>query len=162
TKTGAGTLTISGTQSHGAGAVLAATAGTINLNTDGGTNLTVNAMNAGTAVNFGSTQHLAALSVSQGAKATLVQNGAPGFPPYVGSNKHLSTAALSVLDTSVLDVTNNALVIQYTGNSTPLAAITAAITGGAHVVGGVAQWDGNGIDSSTAHGDLVANPSSPL
>jgi autotransporter-associated beta strand protein len=43
TRSGPGTLTISGTQNHGAGAIFNATAGTTNINSDAGPNLAVNA-----------------------------------------------------------------------------------------------------------------------
>src|SRR5207253_1225148 len=68
----------------------------------------------------------------------------------------------TVTGTGKLDVTNNTMVVSYGGGASPLAAITAAITNGAAVSGGVPAWNGPGIDSSTAAGDYLANPGNGL
>jgi fibronectin-binding autotransporter adhesin len=61
TKTGVGSLTISGAQTNSGTATITNSAGTLNLNSNGGANLTVNA-NGGT-TNFGVAQTLKAIGV---------------------------------------------------------------------------------------------------
>src|SRR4029079_10158225 len=63
TTSGAGVLTISRTQSHGAGALLVAGASTTNLDSDMGTNLS---LQANATVNLGATQRLAGLQIGAG------------------------------------------------------------------------------------------------
>src|SRR6185436_14041097 len=90
TKSGAGTLNITGAQTHGSGAVLTVSAGTANVNTDAGSNTTRNlTVNANSTTNFGAGQHLAALNVGAGATATLT----------AGGPKNLVTNALSIAGT---------------------------------------------------------------
>src|SRR5438045_5709259 len=69
TKSGAGTLIINGTQSHGAGAKLVAGDGTVDLNSDGGPNLLLDAIGSAAKVNLNHTQHLNAISLNKGASA---------------------------------------------------------------------------------------------
>jgi len=71
TKTGAGALTISGPQNHGAGAALSVNQGRVNLNSNAGTagsaagsNLSLNIGGVGASVVLGANQDLKALNVS--------------------------------------------------------------------------------------------------
>jgi hypothetical protein len=135
-KSGPGTLTISGPQSHAAGAILTASAGLTNLNSDGGPNLSVQ---ANAATNFGSSQHLAALSIGSGAIAKVI----------IGSNKLLVTDSFTIAGgstpTGKLDLQDNGLVINYTG-ATPLATVRQQIIAG---YGPGKDWTGlTGIGSS--------------
>jgi hypothetical protein len=145
TKRGAGTLTISGTQSHGTGAVLVANGGVTNLNADGGPNLSVQA-NAN--LNFGATQHLAGVTIGEGGRATLTPGG----------EKNLVTAALAIAggDTPIgtLDLTDNAAIIDYSGTSSD-ATVRNQIIAGRGGSGLGKTWNGQGITSSTAAAILM-------
>jgi hypothetical protein len=141
-KTGPGTLTIVGAQTNGTGAAWTASAGTLNLNSDAGTNTTVN---ANSTTNFGSTQHLAALHVGAGATATLT----------AGATKNLVTGTLTIAGgatpTGKLDITDNAAIVDYpAAGLNPEAAIRAQILAGRGGSGLGKTWDGQGITSSTA------------
>jgi hypothetical protein len=144
TKTGPGALTIAGAQTHGPGAVLTVSAGIANINTNAGSdtarNLTVN---ANSTTNFGSTQHLANLSVGAGAKATLT----------AGSNKVLVSNVPTIAGatgawTGTIDLMDNDQVAQSSA-ATKTAdfnrlydQIKSGYAGGA--------WTGTGITSSAA------------
>ena len=139
TKTGAGTLTITGAHSHVAGSALTAAAGTLNLNSDGGANLTIHA-NGGT-TNFGVTQHLAAVNVNDGGHA-VVTSGA-------GGNKVLVATGLAVAGSGTLDLRDNKLI-----TATP----AGTATGGVYAAGSVhrmvqtayqeSAWSGPGLTTS--------------
>ena len=153
TRTGAGTLTISGVQNHRAGAVLNATGGVTNINSDGGANLAVQ-VNPGvnfTRVNFGSTQHLASLQI--GFRAT-AQMGP-------GGGKTLVTSALAIAGSADapegrFDLNDNSAVIDYSGNS-PAATVRGQIIAARGGAGLGALWNGFGITSSAA---AAADPES--
>ena len=138
TKSGPGALTIRGVQTHGAGAVLNANAGTVHLDSDGGANLTVNA-NAPVVV--GASQHLAALHVADGVTVTLTPGG----------GEVLSLGAYTLGPTGGIDLADNDLVIRADGGSRAavLADVTARLTSGAAAL----AWNGPGISSSTAATD---------
>lgn len=107
------------------------------LGTDGnagGSNLTVNVNGS---MSFAATQHLAALNIAAGASATLA----------VGGSRVLVTSILSIAGTGRLDLTNNDMIVDYTGAS-PLSAVQSLLTTGYASAG----WNGNGISSSTAAG----------
>jgi hypothetical protein len=145
TKTGLGAATIGGGQTHGAGAALVVSGGTLNLNSDAGTssifNLTLSASGASTA-DLGATQHLAALSLAAGARANL---GA-------GHDKVLVAKALGIeevggLPTSRLDLADNAMIVDYVDpGPSPLQDIKRWIASGCDG----RLWDGNGIVSTSA------------
>jgi hypothetical protein len=142
TKTGQGTLTVSGTQTNGAGTAWTISAGTLNLNSDAGTNTTVN---ANSTTNFGSTQHLAALAVGAGATATITPGGA----------KNVVTSALTIAGsttpTGKLDLTDNGAIIDFpAAGPNPEATIRAQIISGRGGGGLGKTWNGQGITSSTA------------
>jgi hypothetical protein len=141
TKSGAGTLTISGTQTHGAGAVLVASAGTTNLNSDAGTNLL---LQANAAVNLGATQHLGGVQIGAGATLQVA----------TGPSKSLVTPTLAIAGTPTaptgkLDLTTNSGIVNYTGTS-PADAIRQQILSGRGGSGLGKTWNGQGITSSAA------------
>ena len=146
-KIGPGTLTISGTQTHGAGAVLAANTGVVNLNSDGGANLQ---LQAGGTVNLGATQHLGGVQIGDAATVQLTP----------GAIKTLVTPTLTIAGsptapTGTLDLVNDAAILDYSGTS-PAPTVRLQIIsarGGTELVG---TWDGLGITSSSA----AADPSS--
>ncbi len=135
-KIGAGTLTIGGAQSHGSAATIHAIAGVLNLNSDGGDQLTVE---ANATVRFGSTQHIAALHVGPSGTATLT----------AGGGKVLVTTDLVVNGT--LDLANNVLVVRSTlaARAAVLNDVFAKLASG--FAGGL--WNGSGINSSAAAAD---------
>jgi hypothetical protein len=143
-----GTLTVSGPQSHGASASLNVTGGTATLNTDAGStsayNLAVSATGGILALN--ATQHLRSLTV--GAPVTL---GPITKGPVTAGTNVLVTKQFATSGAGQLDLTNNALVFDYTGSPGPaLTTVRAAIVSG--FAGGA--WTGPGIVSGTA----AANP----
>jgi hypothetical protein len=111
-------------------------------NSAGFDTLNVNTDSAGSAsVLFNETQKLAALNIGTGGKATMFANG----------NNVLSTRTLLLAGGAKLDLTNNDMILDYTGTS-PLANIVTMI--GSARNGG--SWNGTtGITSSTA---AAANP----
>jgi autotransporter-associated beta strand protein len=142
TKSGAGTLTISGTQSHGAGAVLVASAGVTNLNSDGGQNLSVR---ANAQLNIGATQHLGGLQIGAGGTTRITTGGV----------KNVVTGALTIAGgatpTGTLDVTSQGVVVDYpAAGPNPGPDIRAQIIAGRGAPGLIGTWDGKGITSSTS------------
>jgi hypothetical protein len=145
-KTGAGTLTIAGTQSHGTNSTLSVEGGVTNINTDAGTNLNVLTSGSGTQVNFGANQHLNSLNIGAGTIETVAANG----------TRLLVTKSLTFdggnNPTGKLDVMNNRVIVDYSGAS-PLNSIRDQIIAGRGGVGfGNATWSENGIKSTTAAG----------
>jgi hypothetical protein len=146
-KSGPGTLTISGPQTHGAGAVLIANAGVVNLNSDGGQNLF---LQANAPVNFGSSQHLSVLNVGGGAKATL----------NAGGNKVLVTnqptiAGTTGVWTGTIDVADNDAVFRSTA-ANKASDFTRLYDQVKFGFGG-GNWAGRGITSSSAATNASAN-----
>jgi hypothetical protein len=93
---------------------------------------------SGAQVNFAaSLTTLNSLSISN-AGATLV----------AGSNRVLKTSAMSILGTGYLDLSDNDLIVDYTGSS-PMNSIRGWLASGRNF----AAWNGNGIRSSTAAAD---------
>jgi xyloglucan-specific exo-beta-1,4-glucanase len=84
------------------------------------------------------------LSLSNSATAIIT-------PASTGSPTILALAALKINDTSVLDVTNNEVLINYGSGTDPIAAIFSSIARG-YASG---AWNGTGIISSVAR----TNPS---
>ena len=84
---------------------------------------------------FASPQDLAQLTMGAGARALISEGGA----------NTLRTRALTIDPAATLNITNNAVVVDYTGSS-PLAAAQARLAQGYN--GG--NWLGSGITSSTA------------
>lgn len=86
-------------------------------------------------MNFASTEHLAGPNIAAGTTATMPQDG----------SRALVTKALSITSGGKLDLTDNALIVGYTGGS-PISTIQSLL--GSGYAGG--PWNGNGIMSSTA------------
>ena len=148
TKTGNGTLNISGTQNY---LNLVTSAGTTNVNTPLGTTPTaltaVTTVTANAATNFTVSQNLKSLTIGPGALVTLT--------PHISPIKHIdiSPNTLTIDPTGKLNITDNVLVVRGANapaNAANLAAITAEIATGSN--GGA--WNGAGINSSTAAGDI--------
>src|SRR5687767_1887134 len=102
TKSGAGTLNITGPQAHGAGAQLVVAEGAVNMNTNAGSTsarpLTINA--TGGNVSFNASQHVAALNVGDGVNATVTPGG----------NKTILADSVSVTGSGRLNLNDNHLV----------------------------------------------------
>jgi autotransporter-associated beta strand protein len=156
TKEGAGTLTVSGPQAHASAAGLIVNAGTLNLNTDAGSsssyNLSLTAHDS-SIVNFGATQHLNSLTLTETALATVTS----------GTSKTIVTKSLSMpgspSPTAKLDLTNNFLIVDYDAG-TPLAAIQGYVKAGMGPKDGIGRvhWDGtSGITSSTANANYLTS-----
>ncbi|MEO6434534.1 MAG: dockerin type I domain-containing protein, partial [Tepidisphaeraceae bacterium] len=139
TRTGNGTLTITGPQSHGPGAVLTVSGGTVNLDSNVGSATSANlTINANAITNFGSTQNLAALNVGAGATARI----------NTGSGAVIKTSALSVAGTGKLDLADVAMIVRTGGvgswNGSSYTGLTGLIRSGRN--GGA--WSGPGIITS--------------
>ncbi|MCX5674455.1 MAG: autotransporter-associated beta strand repeat-containing protein [Planctomycetota bacterium] len=145
-KTGPGTLTVAGTQTYGPNTTLKVNQGTLALKTDvGAVNpyaLAVNVSGTGAAANFGSSQHLAGLTIGASGQAAVA----------AGGSRTLSTRMLNITGgaepTGRLDLADNFLVVSYTGSS-PLAQIADLVRSGFADL----AWNGNGISSSAAAAD---------
>ena len=131
TKTGGGTLTISGAQAHGAGAVFDALAGTTSFSSDGGSNLTVN---AGAPVDFNSSQRLAGLTIAPAIDVQLALGGA----------RTLSVAAFTNTG-GTLDLHDNDMIVRNGGGAKRAMIDNQVAT--AYAFG---AWTGPGITSSRA------------
>jgi hypothetical protein len=151
TKVGPATVTVAGPQAPGTGASLNVQAGTANLNTDAGADantahkLSVTVGGAGSTVNFGATQHLAALTADANGLARLTGGG----------SKVLATNALTIAGstgawTGKVDLTDNDMVIRNgaAGFATTYDQVKTGYNGGA--------WDGLGISSSAANDGVTA------
>ncbi len=96
----------------------------------------INANGVGTAaVEFTTSQDLASLTIGTGGSATLTPGG----------NKVINTQTVSMTGSAVLDLTDNDMIIDYTGAS-PINGIIAILIGAYN--GGA--WNGPGIHSSVA------------
>jgi autotransporter-associated beta strand protein len=121
---GTGTVTLSGSNSYSGGTIVST--GTLVAASD-------NALPSGGALTLGTT---AGTTVLTTAIAKLA----------VGSG-HSTVSALTINPGSTLDIANNSLAIDYgSGNTSPLAAVQAAIGSGYNGGG----WNGTGIISSSA------------
>jgi hypothetical protein len=101
------------------------------------------------AISMASTQHLGSLDLQGASTAVLTSGG----------TKTLVTKSLSIAGgaapTAKLDLTDNNLVVDYTGGSSPWADVQAWVRAGRGVkdTNGLYHWDGNGITSSVAAAD---------
>jgi hypothetical protein len=135
-------LTISGTQSHGAGAILTVSTGTLNLDTNAGSiaspgTLTIN---ANSTTNFNVTQNLAALNIGPAATATLL----------AGGGRSIKTASLTIDGSGALDLTDRGLVVDYSDTSVA-SQVRGYLISGRN--GGT--WNGPGIRSSAFDGGIL-------
>jgi hypothetical protein len=112
------------------------TGGAVNVASDGN-GLSLTASNVAT-VNFSTSQHLAALTLADNAKAALAAAG----------DHFIRTNALSIAPTATLDLVDNDLILQSTAanRSADLATVAGLIKSSRN--GGV--WNGQGIISSAA------------
>jgi hypothetical protein len=109
----------------------------------------------GTTTSISSPQHLAALNIGANATATFTSGGV----------KNLVAAAVNIAGgaapTGTLDLTNNALILNYpAAGPNPAADVRSQIIAGRGAVGLGATWTGKGITSSTAAAQVVAEPES--
>ena len=103
----------------------------------GDNTVTVNTDATGLAeVIFGGVENLAALTVNAGGRARIA----------AGGSNVLRLGALTVTGTGALDLTNNAVILDYDGGSPLLTTVLPLVTSG--YAGGT--WTGAGITSSTA------------
>jgi len=89
------------------------------------------------ALYFNQTQAVQSLSISAGGRGFIT----------AGSATVLTTNALTIAAGGILDMANNAMIVDYTGPS-PLATVGSYLQSG-YAAG---AWTGNGINSSTAAG----------
>jgi autotransporter-associated beta strand protein len=137
TKTGAGSLTLRGVQSHGAGAKLLLQEGPVNLNSDPGTsaqrNLSIDATGGSVAVN--ASLHIASLNVGTGVTATMS----------TGGNKVIFTDTLSSAGTGKININDNFIVVTRgtlgAFDGTSYNGLTAKIASGLNA----GNWNGPGI-----------------
>jgi hypothetical protein len=135
-KGGDGALTITGTQTHFNGTAINVNAGTLNMNSSGGTTLTIN---ANSTTNFGATQQLAAVNVGPNATASVVDDAT--------AKVVLNTGTMSIDATGRIDLENNKLL-----TNTPVGTFDGAAYNG--VQGEVARaynfgaWDQPGLMTS--------------
>ncbi len=140
TKTGGGTLTIAGAQTHGSGATLTVSAGALVMNSDAGSAssriLSVNA--SGGNATFNTTEHLAGLSVSAASTATLAAD----------TTRVIVTDAVAATSGGRIDLKDNKLIVKSgtlgTFNGAAYTGITGLIAFGYN--GGT--QDGTGIVTS--------------
>jgi hypothetical protein len=152
-RTGAGELTISGAQTHGAASVFHALAGTTNFNSNAGgaggnpvLSINVGTVSTPSVVNFNSWQNLAALDIKGTSTVTVGVNG----------DRVLDTAltiggSLGAW-TGKLDLNDNILIVRHNdpdNGATTLARVVDQIASGLNMAG-EGYWDGPGICSSTA------------
>jgi autotransporter-associated beta strand protein len=144
TKTGAGTLVIAGAQNHATGAALTHSAGTLVMNSNAGDLTTANLqLNSAATTDFNASQNLRGLSITGGV--TQLAHTASG------PTKSIKTKSLSVSGGGTLDLTNNRLIVDYTG-----ASELGSWSGGSYTkILGLLQtgrnggaWDGTGIITS--------------
>jgi len=156
TKSGAGPLVLSGAQSHGTGAALLVEQGTLIMNTDAGSAAIRNlAITANSSSTFGSTQHLAGLSIGASATAQLT----------AGGSKNVVTGSLTIAGgstpTGTLDITGNAAIVDYPATGpNPETTIREQIISGRGGSGFGATWTGKGVTSSTAASQVATDPES--
>ncbi|HWP40632.1 MAG TPA: pre-peptidase C-terminal domain-containing protein [Tepidisphaeraceae bacterium] len=107
--------------------------GKLSLNAD--LNLLDVTVRNGTSATVNSSQRLDVLTIEPGATVTMAANGA----------RVLAVNSLVISGTGRLDLSDNALIVDYAGTS-PIAAIQSALLSG-YVAG---AWNGDGINSSAA------------
>ena len=137
-KVGAGRLVLGGVLNYAPGAVLTALSGELELATDGGSGL---AVQASSTVVFSASQHLAALSIGDGQTAQLLPGG----------GVVLAVPSLAMGNGAMLDLADNDLIVQATAatRDAVLAEIQSRLGGGFQS----GSWNGVGIHSSAAAAD---------
>ena len=94
---------------------------------------------AGTTAQFMTTQHLGGLNIGGDTQATLQSSPAP-------AGKTIFCTDLAIAPSGSLNLTNNALQLNYGALPDPIATVRALVTSGYN--GGT--WTGHGINSSSA------------
>jgi hypothetical protein len=150
TKTGGGTLTLSGSISTGYASTFNASGGNTVFSTDPTSGLVLNVNGGGTVVQFTAAtrggyqaRNAASLNLSSGAIATILS------PSNQVNRTVLDLGSLSIDSTSNLDLGSNDAVIQNANASTAvatLASITALVKQGYNA----GKWNGSGGIISTA------------
>jgi fibronectin-binding autotransporter adhesin len=155
TKVGPASLTIAGPQSHDPGATLAIREGAVNLDSSGGDNAGRNlavTVEGGAVLTVGATQYLAGLSMTGSARASINAVGS-GV-----QSRTIKTDALAIDSTSLLDLGDNNLIVNYTGGgAATLQSLMSLIKSGRGTMGGDGRYDWNGAagitSSAVAAGD---------
>lgn len=151
-KVSGGALRVMGPQVHGVGALFIAIDGETTFATDAGgalglaANLSMNVENTAV-VRLGASQHLAGLRVGGAFQGEEVR---PVVVLEADGGRVIRTPSLNVDPTGVLDLTDNGLVVQATGESrgdvlAQVEGLVAAARNGAEGL-----WTGRGITSSAA------------
>jgi len=152
TKAGAGVVQLNGGSVGADTGTLAVNAGTVQLNAYKalGSGVSVAVNNA--TVSVGATQYLAGLSLANGAKGTIsaVGTGVQSRTVKVSSGAG-NSIALAVDGTSLLDVKDNNLVINYTndGTGSQLQSVINMIKSGGGTKTDGAHYDWNGTSGIT-------------
>jgi T5SS/PEP-CTERM-associated repeat protein len=144
---GAGATLISGEQTHGPDALLVVDEGTLTLASNAGSAATRNlSVEANSTTNFGSTQHLANLSIGEGATVTLTAGGSKVLVSNVPT-----IAGATGAWTGTLNLTDNDAVVQSSSAGKPadFERLYNQLKSGY----ATAAWNGAGINSSTAATD---------
>jgi len=150
-KAGVGALSIEGPQAYGAPSALTVDQGAAVMKTDAGSAtsapLMVSVVGAGSTISLDVSEHLAALSLTGGGRASLLY----------GHDKMLLVRALGIEEaagapTSRLDLADNAMIVDYDDPAaSPLLDVKRWIAAGCHG----RLWDGNGIVSTSAAGQAT-------
>ena len=144
-KLGPGAVSISGAQTHAAGAVLNVTGGILSMLSNAGSsaaaNLSIN-VNSGTTASFAARQNLNALTINGTGVAVIAPGG----------GKTMKTRSLMIAAPGKFDLADNNLVIDYAvGVNSPIGTANASgIYGG---ISGLLQR-GRGTDGSWLHPGL--------
>jgi endonuclease/exonuclease/phosphatase family metal-dependent hydrolase len=137
TKTGPGTITISGTQTNGPGSQLIMNGGGMTMNSDAGP-LAIT-LNAGTSATFNASQHVASLVLNGGGSANIGPNG----------GRTLVTGAVSIAGGSKLDLRDNNLIVHTASVGTWNGAAYRGVTGLIATAFNGGAWNGaSGIFTS--------------
>ncbi|HEY3789067.1 MAG TPA: hypothetical protein VGL71_09440, partial [Urbifossiella sp.] len=142
------------------------TSGTLTFTADAGTNPLVNVTASGSAskVIFNTSEHIAGLTLSNGAQATVLSLGAARTHSnhnvlVIGTLGAANDPNFSIDPSSKLDLTDNVLIVHSgasdpTGNADYANVNAMAILGRNPASGKTGQpdgqWNGNGLDSSAA------------
>ena len=154
-KAGGGTLTVSGSQTNGAGAILTNPIGIVNLNSNGGSALTVVTSGSSAVTNFGAAQTLAGVTLSSNAMLNLISGNSTANTLNVGVGT-LNTNANSLTISGASSITGT---LTKTGNGA--LNLNGALTSSGNLnvnAGSVAAANIDGGNTTLAAGSsLTAN-----
>jgi hypothetical protein len=111
-------------------------------------------VNAGSEVTAEVTSMIRTLNIPTTGKFTLQARPSASDPTKVLT---VRTVSMGTTPTGELDLTNNAMIVDYTGSSS-IATIQSLITSGYNASATPAFWTGKGVRSTTAAADAI-NPS---